>query len=297
MSKSIKIWLIAAAILVLVGGGMAAAGFSATEELNTQTYQTTHLTLEGEFDCISVNVDIADVTFVLSEDETCKVECFEEINWKHEAKICDGTLVIESRDNRKWYEHIGISIRTPEITVYLPEREYTALSIVTATGNISIPSGYHFETVSIQGSTSNIECYAPAEQIEICTTTGKITIGGLEAESLRCSSETGRIVMRDISCGELILKSSTGALELTGVIAGDHISAETKTGSITLENCDAGGIAVKTSTGNVKGTLLSEKIFITETSTGNVSVPKSTGGGKCEITTTTGNIEILQSGA
>ena len=51
-------------------------------------------------------------------------------------------------------------------------------------------------------------------------------------------------------------------------------------------------IMVKTSTGNVKGTLLSDKIFVTDTSTGRVSVPKTTSGGKCEITTSTGDIEI-----
>ena len=49
---------------------------------------------------------------------------------------------------------------------------------------------------------------------------------------------------------------------------------------------------VNTSTGDVNGTLLSEKIFITDTSTGRVSVPKTTSGGKCEITTSTGDINI-----
>ena len=42
----------------------------------------------------------------------------------------------------------------------------------------------------------------------------------------------------------------------------------------------------------VGGTLLSDKVFITDTTTGDVDVPKTTTGGKCEITTTTGDIEI-----
>ena len=49
---------------------------------------------------------------------------------------------------------------------------------------------------------------------------------------------------------------------------------------------------MKTDTGKVVGSLLSEKVFIAETSTGKVSVPKTTTGGKCEITTSTGDIKI-----
>ena len=35
-----------------------------------------------------------------------------------------------------------------------------------------------------------------------------------------------------------------------------------------------------------------DKVFITDTSTGNISVPKTITGGKCEITTSTGDIRI-----
>lgn len=44
--------------------------------------------------------------------------------------------------------------------------------------------------------------------------------------------------------------------------------------------------------GNVKGTLLTNKVFITHTDTGRVNVPKTVTGGKCEINTDTGNIKI-----
>ena len=47
-----------------------------------------------------------------------------------------------------------------------------------------------------------------------------------------------------------------------------------------------------TDTGDVKGSLLSEKIFIPTTDTGDVDVPKTVTGGRCEITTDTGDIKI-----
>ena len=64
------------------------------------------------------------------------------------------------------------------------------------------------------------------------------------------------------------------------------------TGDIDLEDCDADEIFIVTDTGDVKGTLLSEKVFITKTDTGDVNVPNSISGGRCEITTDTGDINI-----
>ena len=59
-----------------------------------------------------------------------------------------------------------------------------------------------------------------------------------------------------------------------------------------FNNCDAETIYVNTDTGSVTGTLLTDKVFIIETDTGSVDVPKSITGGRCEITTDTGNIRI-----
>lgn len=59
-----------------------------------------------------------------------------------------------------------------------------------------------------------------------------------------------------------------------------------------FNHCDAETICVNTDTGSVTGTLLTDKVFIIETDTGSVDVPKSITGGRCEITTDTGNIRI-----
>ena len=49
---------------------------------------------------------------------------------------------------------------------------------------------------------------------------------------------------------------------------------------------------VETDTGDVTGSLLSDKVFITKSDTGSIDVPKTVTGGKCEITTDTGDIKI-----
>lgn len=74
--------------------------------------------------------------------------------------------------------------------------------------------------------------------------------------------------------------------------ASGAFSIERSTGDVEFDGSDADEITVKTSTGDVRGTLKSEKVFLTDTSTGWINVPKTTSGGRCEITTSTGNIDI-----
>ena len=70
------------------------------------------------------------------------------------------------------------------------------------------------------------------------------------------------------------------------------LNIKTTTGRVEFYGSDAGEIFVKTTTGKVTGRLLSEKVFIVRTTTGKINVPKSITGGRCEITTTTGRIDI-----
>ena len=53
-----------------------------------------------------------------------------------------------------------------------------------------------------------------------------------------------------------------------------------------------GRCEIETDTGDVDGTLLSDKLFLTETSTGDIRVPNTADGGICDIKTDTGDIKI-----
>ena len=79
---------------------------------------------------------------------------------------------------------------------------------------------------------------------------------------------------------------------MSNVVAEELLSLDVHTGSISFDGCDAAEIRMTTSTGDVKGSLLSGKIFTVKTETGSIDVPDSTGGGSCKVTTTTGSIKI-----
>lgn len=326
MRTRTKVWLIIAASLVLIGCILFAGVMTTLKwdfmELATVKYETNAYEISEAFDNISMNTDTADIAFVLSDDGNCRVECYEEANAKHHVTVEDGTLTLELIDERSVYDfigYIGLNFGSPKITVYLPKTECTKLLINGDTSDVEIPNDFMFKDVDISLSTGDVDfCASACEIIKVKTNTGDICIENISAGSLDLSVSTGKVTVSDMSCeGDVNIKVSTGKTELnnircknvisdgdTGkmllknVVAEGKFSVKRSTGDITLENCDASEIFIETDTGNVSGTLLSEKVFFVETDTGRINVPKTTSGGRCEISTDTGDIklDVLQNG-
>ncbi len=317
MNHKIKKWFIAAALLIIIGllilviaVAMFGWGFS---KLGTEKYVSNTYYINDSFEDISIITDTADIAFLPSEDGKCVVECYEEENIKHAVGVSDGTLTVDVHDERKWYEYIDISFDSPKISIYLPENEYASLFINESTGEIIIPENFKFENIDISLSTGDVKNYACASDlIKIKASTGDILLENITAGALDLSVSTGEIEVKNaecnwnieigvstgktflsgVSCMNLITDGSTGDISLSDVLAEGFFSIERGTGDVSFDACDAAAIWVKTDTGDVKGTLLSDKIFLVESDTGRIDVPKSVTGGKCEITTDTGNIKI-----
>ncbi len=297
MKKSTKIALVIASVLVIVGLMITLSALSMMDwdlsKLNTTRLETKAYQIDEEFASILIETDTADIRFSDSEDGECKIVCYEQINVWHEVSVSDGRLTIKTLDERKWYEHIGIFIEQPSITIYLPIGEYGDLLIEEDTGDISIPEGYTFESIDIGISTGDVKSRASAnEDIKIAVSTGNIDVKGISAKSIDLTSSTGKSVLKDIECESIVSKGSTGDIHLTNVIAHEYLSLNRSTGDVILTDCDAGEIVIKTDTGDVTGSLLSEKVFITQTDTGDIDVPKCASGERCEIVTDTGDIKI-----
>ena len=276
-------------------------------------YETNVHEINEDFDNISINTDTADIAFVLSNDGMCRVACYEEAKISHSVEIQNGTLMINVVNNKKWYDYIGVNIDSPKITVYLPEKAYSSLVIEESTGDIGISKDFKFKSIDISLSTGNIKCYASAvENIKIAASTGDIYAEGISASSLDLTVSTGNVTvssatcegditigvstgktyLTDVACKNLTSTGSSGDISLKNVISTEKISVERSTGDVTLDRSDAAELFIMTSTGDVEGSLLTNKVFITKTDTGRIDVPNSIIGGRCEITTDTGDIKI-----
>lgn len=317
MKKGTKIWLIVAASLVLAGamifvGVMTVFGWDFTK-LSTVQYETKEYAITEDYQNLSIVSNTADIVLVPAEGDESRVVCREQKNLWYAVSVKDGTLVIEIEDHRKWYEHIGINFGTSKVTVYLPVDAYGALAVRSSTGDVEIPKDFSFESVNILQSTGDVVCHASAlNTMKITTSTGDIRVenlsvgtldlsvstGDITASGVRCAGDvlvrtsTGKAVFRDVSCNSLTTVGDTGDLHLKNVIAVGGFSIKTDTGDVRFEACDAAEILIKTDTGDVKGSLLSEKVFVVQTDTGSIDVPQTVSGGRCEITTDTGDIKI-----
>lgn len=336
MKRTVKLWLITAAALLLLGcilfgGVMMRLNWDFTK-LSTTRYETNRYEITEDFHSISINTDTADVRFVPSADASCSVECYEEIDGRHTVEVKDGILVIEEVNTKQWFGYIGIGFDSPKITVTIPEGAYEELTVRTDTGDLTLPRELSFGGIDVEGSTGDVTLFASssglirvkadtgsvfAEEIsagalDLSVSTGNVTLTRIScANALSVRVTTGDATLTDVTCQSLTSKGSTGDLTLKSVLAegsfsierstGDvhlrqsyaaELLIETDTGDVKLEECDAEELHIKTDTGDVTGSLLTEKIFLVDTDTGRKDVPYSTTGGKCQITTDTGDIRI-----
>ncbi|MBO5320432.1 MAG: DUF4097 family beta strand repeat protein [Ruminococcus sp.] len=298
MNKSMKKWLImavslAAAGIAVIAGAIVAVGFDFSK-LSTLKYETNTYEISEDFDKISIDTDISDVVFARSDDGSCKVVCFEAEKMKHSVRCTNGTLTISTTDDRKWYESIGFSFESPNMTIYLPQGEYSSLFVNTDTSDIDIPESFDFNKLEIENDTGNVNCMANVSDIiKIESDTGDIDVSSVASNcNIDINTDTGSIRSTDVNCTNFTAESDTGDISLVNVVAADNIAAKSHTGDVELKNSDAANLSLETDTGNITGTLLSEKIFMAKSITGDVNVPKTGTGGKCEIITDTGDIEI-----
>ncbi|MBO4734043.1 MAG: DUF4097 family beta strand repeat protein [Clostridia bacterium] len=316
MKKSTVIWIIIAVLLIIIGAAIAVGSIVLTDWDIAKEKESLvkTVTVTEAFDGVTVNSPAEDIVFIRSDDGVCRVEYTEQKDADYTVKVKDGMLTVGGVTGRKWYDYIGVLrlfSKDSGIKIYLPGDKYAILTVNGGTGDINIPKGFAFKDINIKASTGDVECAATVLEsckiglstgdimidggalcgIDLTATTGDITVKNIDTTGdIKANVSTGDISLSNVRCMNLTSTGSTGDMVFKDVTAQLSFYLERSTGSVEFDGCDAGEIMVKTTTGDVCGTLLSEKIFFTETSTGDIKVPKSLTGGKCEVKTSTGDI-------
>ena len=318
MSKTKKIVICIALLAMIAGLIIVAATLFAIDfdftRLSSVKYETNTYERNDDFSSISVKTDTADIAFLPSKNGVCKVVCNETEDMKHSVSVKDGTLIIEVADEREWYGHISLfNFGNEKITVYLPKSEYKALIIESDTSDINIPVDFKYESIDISVSTGDVSNYASCTgSVKIEADTGDISVEGIDAASVDLKTTTGEIDINNVRCtgnitvsvsagdftvedtrsGSLTTTGNTGDVTLKSYIATGKLYIERSTGEIEIHGCDAGEIYIKTTTGDVSGTVLTDKTFSADSSSGDIDIPKGTTGGVCYIKTSSGDIDL-----
>lgn len=317
MKRSVKLALILAAVLTVAGlvisfFAMVAMGFDFRKLDTDQLSSKTH-TVTEDFTQIKADLCVSDLHLELSDDGSCRVESYERNHMPHSVTVENGALSIREVDERKWYHRVGVHYGESTVTVYLPKAAFDALTVEGDTCDVRVSDKLSFGEAAIKVTTGDVTFGAKVERaLSLEATTGDVTVAEITVgENLNLKTDTGEITLRSVTaaavsyvtdtgevhfdnviCASLSGKSNTGDNTLKNVTVTGHLQLESDTGDVELERCDAATLSIKTDTGDVEGALLSDKTFVTDTSTGDVDVPRGTSGGLCEVTTSTGDIQI-----
>ena len=318
MKRFQLILLFSALGLLLVGGIFAVAGFAMNgfrpDNFSTTHYQPFHWEDNSGtgIEKLRILVTTDKVTLCIVQDAGFAVSGETEEKQPLTVTMEDGVLTVRREDHRRWYDHIGIFTKTPELTVYLPQSIIPTLEIDVDTGDVSVPEGFYFGEALIESDAGDITWGASAghlkiecdtgdiqvknakiqERMQISTDTGDLRIQSLTAVALSIETDTGDIALKQTTVATtLAIETDTGDVTLTEVTSAT-MQINTSTGDVGLERVGSENLQIRTSTGDVKGTLAREMQFDADSNTGRVRVPTSQGSAICTVRSSTGDIRL-----
>ena len=294
MKKRTLIALIVAVCLIFVGGLLLTMGLSyAGNHPQQSTLAQQEVLISESFDSVVIDTEDCDVKFMpYNGDVDGQVVLLEQEAVTHSVLVEDGTLKIKMDDQRKWTDHIGIynvfgQSENMEMTVYLPNVQYTSIRVTTDTGDMKIPGVLAAEEVLLRTDTGDVWLESgPVDMLDCMTSSGDITvrggegmvmklrtgtgdldISGLTGEELHLASDTGDTDVENAAVKIFSFNGDTGDVELENVQAEEYLQVFTSTGDIDVENSNAAEVNIETSTGDitVPATWQSQRI---ETDTG-----------------------------
>jgi len=320
MKKGKIIAVIVAVGLIVIG---CIASFSALayvdfdfKRFNNFKYVSSTYDITDKFENIYISTDSPDVNLIKSKDNKCKVVCKETDKIYHNISVKNNTLTIEKYDNSlEWFDniHIGFYWENTQIDVYLPENEYKALEISASSGNINVSNAFSFNHADITISSGDVNFMGEVRNdLSVSASSGDILVTGVKANNVNASvssgdirfvdslvynritasATSGDITMKNSDADFLWLETTSGDTELLDCKTEYDMHIECTSGEIELNRCDAENFELLSTSGDITGTLLSDKIFFADTNSGNIDVPDSLSGGRCEVRTTSGDIEF-----
>ncbi len=189
------------------------------------------------------------------EGDEWRVECMDREDLYHTVELVDGVLTIKQVGTaRKWYEYIGVfngDFKPLKLTVYLPVQEYSLLNVHSTSGSISVLNNFTFVNAFVQNTSGSITFDAK-------------TIGELSVKNTSGSIEIGGNVGRNLS-----VKNTSGSITITGGVGG-ALDVTNTSGKIEIRDAVPQSVNVKCGSGKIylKNVICAEKCEITNTSGG-----------------------------
>ena len=253
-------------------------------------------TIDEAFESVSISESACDIRLEPAADGVCRVEYSDSKYVSHKVYVKNNCLVIEEKDNRRngFVFGLDFSGESHDLVVYLPEGEYSRLSVDSASAKLSAEEGFSFYSAEINTASGDVVLgNIVSDRLSIYSASGSVELKNIEAAGeINVGTASGTVALSNIRCRSLELGGASGDIELENVICSGEMSVETASGDVSFERCDARELEFETASGSIKGSLLSGKDFRIETVSGSIDVPKDSEGGICSIETVSGDAKI-----
>jgi DUF4097 and DUF4098 domain-containing protein YvlB len=328
MNRTAKHWILAACILLVLGAGVAFAGFAAggfrlssfntvePYEKKTASFrgdQITGLLLKGMSD---------DVEIAVTDGEEVTVTYYESTRETYEVTLEDGRLAIQYHSNRKWYDFIQIDLSFQErkLTVTLPRSLAASVEVTTVSGDVAASGftvggncsidttsgGIFLADLDVNGDMS-LHTVSGTSQLNNVRTRGKMraesTSGDTQFERLTAG---GGISLYSISgsttvegaqvTGDFAVNTTSGDLKIADVRVDGNVQLGGVSAKISLDRVQGVDFSLKSTSGDIWGTLAGDEREYTiesQTTSGDVNLPHSKDGPRMlSVATVSGNIDL-----
>ena len=312
-----KYALITAAVCLGVGlllllTALCLTGFDLSR-LEAASLKARTMTLAEEIHTIEIHDIANDISIIPSPDGQCRVHYSESDTSSYLIQVQDGKLYIENQDTRKWYQRIGIQVSRPAtLVVELPTEEsvpYDALTVQTVSGDICVGDDLFFTQSTLNSTSGDIRFQARASGVLAAvdttvmrlyaeTVSGEICIAcddsGGYGSSIAVKSTSGDITLSGLRTDELSARTTSGDISVCNARVNSRATLQSVSGDLSMENVHMDTAALQSVSGDIHLVLLTLMDFDAQTTSGRIKLPGSNPtAGLCELTTTSGDIEVV----
>ena len=300
MSNTMKVWLIIALVLFLLGAviftiSLAVNGFSWDRFIDGNYSQQTYSTDSGDYRQIIIDAKNNGIRVTLSSDERIHLTYYENEWNTYTVQDDGGVLRLQSHHKPRlvWFD---FDFRPTNVELAVPAEYAGSLQLTTSNSSITA-SDINAATIDFRSSNDkiNLSNATVSGKLVLTTTNGRIQLTNVTAPSAELKTSNDSIRVEDVFIdGDILATTTNGRIDLVNLTA-NTAKARTSNDSIHLSRLAAGIIDLQSSNGALKGSIVgdsSDYRIDSHTSNGSTNIDRGNANGIYSLRAYTSNDSI-----
>ena len=319
MKKSAKICLILALLMLMSGSALVfyalySTGFDWNKLTINEENETYDQSVTQTFQKIQIDAKQVDVRVVASSNSRCIVRYKLASRDACAIKTDDGVLHVtcNAGASAPLYKRFWRQDET-ELTVFLPDKTYDELKIVTGSGDVFVGDTVAFASARAKTGSGDVEFCAPVtDGLSVTTESGDLAVKRTGCKTISVNTGAGTVLCENCRTDSLSVTASSGDVTISkctlknikaNTASGDVFCSQSSvselldvtsgSGEITLSDSTADTIQITAKSGDVTGMLCEPMLFDVRSDSGKIELPPSGGTKSCTVRTGSGDVTFV----